>query len=516
MLKEILLGKIIPLPNYRQINAGELPKEFVDSIRKNGVQQSVLVRPHPKKKDYYQLVAGRRRFTAAQTVKLKSIPCNIKKIADADVIKEQVTENLHRENPHPMDEAIALEQYREHTKCSIKDLAALVSKSERYIAYRLSLNNLEAGLQKKFIAGQFQLAIAEELSKLTPEQQKKVAGQRSQWELADLKRWINTNILCSLSVAKWALDDVALVPKAGACSTCTKKTSCHGLLFEIKSGDDKCLDATCFENKSKAWLIHQIENLLIKQPDYYILVDTGWTSDKDVLNAAKKSVAKIAETKYGSGDFSENKWGNYNNAVKGLWINGNNAGSVKTVYFKGAEKKANVPAAAQITNIQQRLVSQKNKDECELYSLVLKELTNQWDDKVTKVDAGGLLTRLHLYMEVRYNDEFLRQLGIADFERGDVEDGSFIKKLLSLTPAQVESMALQIFISDKKSGDSIGAVSRLVFLEAARVHGVDVEKLKTPFNEKQLKRSITAEKQIAELQKLLDEKKADKKKPAAV
>ena len=78
--------------------------ELSDSIKQFGVLQPLLVR---KRKDYYEIIAGERRWRAAKLANLKEVPVIIKRLTEQEVVEISLIENIQRENLNPIEEAIA-------------------------------------------------------------------------------------------------------------------------------------------------------------------------------------------------------------------------------------------------------------------------------------------------------------------------------------------------------------------------------------------------------------------------
>lgn len=121
--------------------------ELADSIREKGVLQPILVRPAPTAPGEYQIVAGERRWRAAQKAGLREIPILVRELNDAETLEIAILENVQREDLNAMEEA---EGYRTliNTYDRTQDMVAkVVGKSRSHIANAIRLLSLPASIQ---------------------------------------------------------------------------------------------------------------------------------------------------------------------------------------------------------------------------------------------------------------------------------------------------------------------------------------------------------------------------------
>lgn len=120
---EITLALLHPSPtNPRKTFATDDMAEMIDSVKRHGILQPVLVRPWPNCYDAgegqfpaYELVAGERRYRAAKGAGLESIPALVRDLSDHEVLEIQIIENLQRKGLHPLEEAESYElMIRDH------------------------------------------------------------------------------------------------------------------------------------------------------------------------------------------------------------------------------------------------------------------------------------------------------------------------------------------------------------------------------------------------------------------
>src|SRR5262245_25337077 len=151
------------VPGNRTVGDDAAFKELVKSIEAVGVLVPLRVRPPQGGK--HEIVYGERRWRAAQKAGLTTVPCEIAALTDEEAEMYRAIENLHRENPHPMDELALYERMQklEATR-GPKELAALVGKTERYVTRRLALQTLTPKTREAFKAGKIGLEVAQALA----------------------------------------------------------------------------------------------------------------------------------------------------------------------------------------------------------------------------------------------------------------------------------------------------------------------------------------------------------------
>jgi len=115
---------------------------LADSIRENGILQPILVRPRPGQPAGYEIVAGERRWRAAQLAKLHEIPVIIREIGDREALELALIENVQREDLTPLEEADGYRRLLQEFGNSQDDLARRVGKSRSHITNTMRLLGL--------------------------------------------------------------------------------------------------------------------------------------------------------------------------------------------------------------------------------------------------------------------------------------------------------------------------------------------------------------------------------------
>ena len=139
----------------------EALKELAASIGNRGVIQPVIVRPLAGGR--YQLVAGERRWRAAQKAQLHEIPALIRDLEERDVIALALIENVQREDLNPVEEARAYQRLGEHEDLPQAEIARLVGKSRSHVANFLRLLSLPAAVLDHVEAGRLDMGHARAL-----------------------------------------------------------------------------------------------------------------------------------------------------------------------------------------------------------------------------------------------------------------------------------------------------------------------------------------------------------------
>jgi len=121
---------------------------LADSIRENGVLQPILVRPRPGAATGYEIVAGERRWRAAQLASLHEIPVIIREIGDREALELALIENVQREDLSPLEEADGYRRLLQEFGNSQDDLARRLGKSRTHITNSIRLLGLPEPVRK--------------------------------------------------------------------------------------------------------------------------------------------------------------------------------------------------------------------------------------------------------------------------------------------------------------------------------------------------------------------------------
>jgi ParB family chromosome partitioning protein len=257
--------------NPRRVFEESALKELAVTIRSQGVLSPLLVRPVTE--TGFEIVFGARRYRAAQLAEQDTVPVRIKQMTDAEVIEAQLIENLQRRDVHPMEEAQGFRSLLnlDEPKYSIEQIAAKTGKSPVYVASRLKLIELTQNAVDAFYREEIGVGHALLLAKLQLDQQEQALSAcfREDWSGAsknrrillpvrNLQQWIEQNVMLILKDAPFNKRDAQLVPAAGSCVDCPKRTGHNKLLFSDLGKQDACTDPTCHQNKVNAHVAQTI------------------------------------------------------------------------------------------------------------------------------------------------------------------------------------------------------------------------------------------------------------------
>jgi ParB family chromosome partitioning protein len=125
-------------------------EDLARSIRTNGVIQPIVVR---RDGDHFHIIAGERRWRAAQRAGIATIPAIVRLTPDGSMLRDALLENLHRAQLNPLEEAAAYQQLLEDFACTHEELAARVARSRPQISNTIRLLRLPGTVQRRVAAG---------------------------------------------------------------------------------------------------------------------------------------------------------------------------------------------------------------------------------------------------------------------------------------------------------------------------------------------------------------------------
>lgn len=169
-------------------------QELAGSIKQYGIIQPIIV---AKKEDYYEIIAGERRWRAAKMAGLKEVPVVIKEYSEKEIAEISLIENIQRENLNPIEEAKAYKSLIEEYNLTQEELSERISKSRTQITNTMRLLKLHDKVQKMLIDGSISAGHARALLGLEIQEeqlltaQKIVAENLSVRQTEDLVRQIN-------------------------------------------------------------------------------------------------------------------------------------------------------------------------------------------------------------------------------------------------------------------------------------------------------------------------------------
>lgn len=175
-MQSLSLNTIQPNPYQArtQWNEADLA-ELADSIKANGVIQPIIVRPY---QGGYQLIAGERRFRAAQRVGLATIPAVVREVTDEQLFEWSLVENIHRRDLNPIERAKAYQHYLGAFSLTQTEAAERLGEDRSVIANYMRLLDLQDELKQMLIDGRLTMGHARAILSLpTDELRRKLANR---------------------------------------------------------------------------------------------------------------------------------------------------------------------------------------------------------------------------------------------------------------------------------------------------------------------------------------------------
>lgn len=238
-------------------------EELANSIKQSGLGQPILVRPlaniDSDVPDRVEIVAGERRYRASKLAGLTTIPAMVRDMTDAEVLEFQLVENLQREDVHPIEEAEGYERLMKEHKFTADECAEKVGKSRSYIYGRLKFCALADNVRTAFYEGKLNASTALLIARIPVHAlQIKATSEIISWNGSDTMSYrralehIQDRYMLELQSAPFSIRDAKLVPGAGACDACPKRTGNQPELFKDVDSADMCTDPDCFAAKHQA------------------------------------------------------------------------------------------------------------------------------------------------------------------------------------------------------------------------------------------------------------------------
>jgi ParB family chromosome partitioning protein len=175
-VQRVALDRIVPCPfQPRKDFSPETLRELADSIKEQGIVQPLIVR---ERNGHLELIAGERRWRAAQLLGLAEVPVILRQADDRAVLELALIENLQRENLNPIEEAQGYAQLIGNFQLTQEDVATKVGKSRAVVANALRLLKLSPELQGYLRDGRLSVGHAKVILGLAAEKHQKHAAER--------------------------------------------------------------------------------------------------------------------------------------------------------------------------------------------------------------------------------------------------------------------------------------------------------------------------------------------------
>lgn len=272
--------------------------ELVASVRVHGILQPLIARPHPTAPGVLDLRAGNRRLMAALEAGLRMVPVMVREMDDRTAMEITVLENMNREDLTPMEEARGVDALI-RTGHDLDEIAERLGKTRGWVVKRAGLLALTGEWIRWAEEWKISAAHMELLARLPKGLQdqlfEELTVQACEMDvyffapgsLTELRDRLNGE-LRRLKLAPWGLDDALLVPVAGSCAGCSKRTGCQPDLFvdvdeQLIGEEDRCLDAECWGLKARASKAARADELAAKHGKVLKLSSRGGRGGKGVL-----------------------------------------------------------------------------------------------------------------------------------------------------------------------------------------------------------------------------------------
>jgi len=457
--------------NHRRIFDEAKLAELAESIQRHGMLQPVLARELDS--GDYELVFGHRRARAALAAGLKEIPAIVREMDDREVLEAQLIENVQREDVHPLEEADGYKLLIGKHGYDVDALAAKLGKSNSHVYGRLKLATMAEAARDAFFGGKFNAGVAMVIARVPEHHQAEAlklvlnpgwrpdAGE--QLTAREALNLIRNRLMLRLKDAPFSTKDAQLVPDAGACTDCPKRTGCQPQLFADVDEADTCTDPTCFQQKKDAtW---QAEREQAEAAGIRVLDDK---ESKKVLshNGAHHDAPYVSlEGEYyeynpKTGDEKQTTWKKLlGKAVKPVAIARDEHGVVHHLVEKVAAAKvlaktapqvakelkadlagsgaASDPAAAEKAKQQAERERQKRELEEALKAKLVAEL-------IARIEKQGLNAELLRMMIEEYIGDGFADTTIERRLGENIDSQELVDQLPKMTQRQLEALAFEI------------------------------------------------------------------------
>lgn len=255
---DALIGDVKPSP-YSLGDRSDVA-ELAESIKKHNIIQPLTGR---RVNGHIELVAGERRWRGAKKAGLKSVPIIIRDLTDKQAFEQLVEENLQRADLHPMEEARCFGKMRDDLGYTVEQLSHRFGKPKAHVSRRLTLLSLDKKTRKLYIEGKLDHRFVAKLARipdrvaqaeLVKEALRLTNDGDHNWELEEFEGKLRRDYTFELAAAPFDITDAKLVAKAGACSSCPKRTGQQRELFpDVAKKEDSCVDRGCYRKKVDVW-----------------------------------------------------------------------------------------------------------------------------------------------------------------------------------------------------------------------------------------------------------------------
>jgi ParB/RepB/Spo0J family partition protein len=509
-------------PRHRPNDMAALQKawnlnEMAESIKTHDVIQPIVVRPKAgvleldggvyvpvadkAGQPQYEIIAGERRWRASQLAGKANIIALVRPMSDFEVLELQVIENLQREDLHPIEEG---ESYRKLMRqpggsqgyANADELAARLGKSRRYVYNRLSLCNLVNEARTACFDGHITASTALLIARLPTHHQAEATkivvqgfgGEPLSFRSAQVT--LERRFMLQLDKAPFKVADADLVPDAGSCQECPKRTGANPDLFDDIKSADTCTDHKCFQAKVDA---HN-KALLQAGEEKGLEVITGAAAKKVMPNAhsVPKGYLVLNGVHHDLGDKPVGELLGKDCPPIALLENPHTHEVMEVVREeqaravlkkKDARKKPTVASPRELPPMTPKELAQRRAG---LAGDFFGQLAFRKLHQVIIDDAQLPIAAIRLIVEQLARDIYYEALRLIykahewPAESADEED--FARRIKRMTPRELAEIAIELlFCDDCSNGDSVDELRdnnmKSPLLELAHEYGVDLDEL---------------------------------------
>ena len=390
--QEMPIADIVPSKdNARHIDTkSESFFDLMESIKAGGVQIPIHIWPHPdkKKKNLFEIRCGERRWLASKILKKKTIPAIIHRGINYEVaMMLTITENKFHAPLLPLEEVEEISICMNNLNGDVKLIAGLIGQAEQWVRLRANIHqNLTDVWRRVFVnTGRRVLFSNWSIGHLTLIARLPASAQTELLKNIEASSWLWENVsvkdlndrlsqaLMLLTKANWNLEDVVLLPEAGACSDCKKRSSAEPVLWfgplenQIDT-KDRCLDPLCWNKKKIVYLWqrakffrNEFSNLAFRATDRLSSEDRTLLTEKFGRVYDMEDVQKSTR---GAKD-----------AIPAMVVSGKGFGSITFVKEKGfASPGGGAKRAGRVTPLKERRAQLKCKRWAQVMLLLCKKV----------------------------------------------------------------------------------------------------------------------------------------------
>ena len=171
-ISQIPVDKIKANPHQPRSNFDhESLEDLTNSIKEHGILQPLILAPAGNN---YQVIAGERRWRAAQLLNLKTVPAVVREMEEQQKLELALVENIQRQDLNPIEEAVAFQRLIDEFSLTQEEVSRRVGKSRAAVANTLRLLSLPAAIQKALMSGKINFSAARIIAGLPPAERLKL------------------------------------------------------------------------------------------------------------------------------------------------------------------------------------------------------------------------------------------------------------------------------------------------------------------------------------------------------